>query len=145
MKRLSLFVLLISSATAFAQTQYFNTDGVAIRGYDPVAYFNDDKAVEGSKQFSYSWMGTEWHFKNQSNLDTFKSDPEKYAPQFGGYCAYGVSEDHKSPTEPDAFTIVNDKLYLNYNVKVRTLWRKDTAGRIKTGEVNWINLKDKME
>jgi YHS domain-containing protein len=144
MKRLLLLILLVSSGGAFAQTQYFNTDGVAIHGYDPVSYFTENKPVEGSKQFAYSWMGTEWHFKNQANLDTFKSDPAKYAPQFGGYCAYGLSEDHKSPTESDAFTIVDGKLYLNYNTKVRTLWQKDIPGRIKKAEVNWVNLKDKQ-
>jgi len=145
MKQLLLFILFVTSATAFAQTTYFATDGVAIHGYDPVAYFKDNKPVEGSKQFTYSWMGTDWRFKDQSNLDAFKANPEKYAPQFGGYCAYGVSEDHKSPTESDAFTIVNDKLYLNYNMKVRTLWQKDMPGRIKTAEANWVKLKDKKE
>ena len=143
MKRLLTLALLVFTLTAFGQTQYFNLNGVGIRGYDPVAYFTDNAPVEGSKQFSYSWQGTEWHFKNQANLDLFIANPEKYAPQYGGFCAYGVSEDHKSPTEAAAFTIVDDKLYLNYNMKVRTEWRKDTAGRIKKAEENWTKLKGK--
>lgn len=143
MKHILTIALLAFTIAATAQTQYFNVDGTAIRGYDPVAYFTDNKPVEGSKQFSYSWQGTEWRFKSQANRDAFVANPEKYAPQFGGYCAYGVSEDHKSPTEPEAFTIVDDKLYLNYNTKVRTLWQKDIPGRIKTAETNWTHLKDK--
>lgn len=144
------YTLLILFAVCFgysgAQTvTYYNPDGVAINGYDPVAYFVDHAAVKGVKQFSYSWQGTEWHFKNQANLDAFKADPEKYSPQFGGYCAYGASEDHKSPTEPAAFTIVNGKLYLNYNLKVKELWMKDTNGNIRKAEANWVTLKDKKE
>jgi YHS domain-containing protein len=123
-----------------AQNNYFATDGVAIRGYDPVAYFTDNKPVEGSKQFTYEWKGTTWLFKDRNNLDSFKANPEKYAPQFGGWCAYGVSEDHKSPTEPDAFTIVDNKLYLNYNTKVKELWSKDRDARIKKAEINWVGL-----
>jgi YHS domain-containing protein len=143
---LSIILFALSIGHSGAQTtQYFNTSGVAIHGYDPVAYFTENKPVEGMKQFAYSWQGTEWRFKSQQNLDAFKTNPEKYAPQFGGYCAYGVSEDHKSPTEPDAFTILNDKLYLNYNTKVKEMWIKDTKGRIEKAEMNWPALKDKKE
>ena len=143
---LTILFFIVSLGFSSAQTTtWFNPDGVAIRGYDPVAYFAEGAAVEGSKQFSCSWKGTEWHFKNQSNLDTFRANPEKYAPQFGGYCAYGASENHKSPTEPNAFTIVNDKLYLNYNMKVKEMWMKDTKGRIATAEKNWNTLKDEKE
>jgi len=144
MKHLTIGLLLaISFIPSLAQTTYFNTNGVAIHGYDPVAYFTENKPVEGSKEFSYQWQGTEWHFKNKANADLFKSNPEKYAPQFGGYCAYGVSEDHKSSTEPDAFTVVNDKLYLNYNKKVKELWSQDRDGRIKKAEMNWPGLKNR--
>ncbi len=142
----SIIVFVASAGCSIAQTtQYFNSNGVAIRGYDPVAYFTESKPVEGSKEFKYSWQGVEWHFKSQANLDMFKADPEKYAPQFGGYCAYGVSEDHKSPTEPAAFTVLDDKLYLNYNTQVKQLWMKDTKGRIEKAETNWATLKDKKE
>ena len=145
MKRLLSFTLLIAFAS-LAQAQapaYCNQNGVAIKGYDVVAYFKDSAAVAGNKQFSYTWQNTEWYFKDQANLDAFRDAPEKYAPQFGGYCAYGVSQDHKSPTDPAAFTIVNNKLYLNYNPKVKTLWMKDTNGNIKKAETNWPSLKDK--
>ncbi|HZY81590.1 MAG TPA: YHS domain-containing (seleno)protein [Cyclobacteriaceae bacterium] len=138
-----LFVVI--AAYAQAQSRYFNTDGVAIRGYDPVAYFTENKPVEGSKNFSYKWDATEWHFKDQKNLEAFKANPQKYAPQFGGWCAYGVSEDHKSPTEADAFTVVNDKLYLNYNTKVKELWSKDRDERIRKAETNWVGLQQESQ
>lgn len=145
MKRLFSFTLLIAfAALTHAQAPaYCSQNGVAIKGYDVVAYFKDSAAVAGNKQFSYTWQNTEWYFKNQANLDAFKAAPEKYAPQFGGYCAYGVSQDHKSPTDPVAFTILNNKLYLNYNPKVKTLWMKDTNGNIEKAEANWPALKDK--
>jgi YHS domain-containing protein len=139
---LILFVLVAGNLAA-QSTNYFNTKGVAIQGYDPVAYFKQNAPVKGDKKFVYKWEGSDWYFASQENLDAFKTDPARYAPQFGGFCAYGVSEDHKSPTEPDAFTIVDDKLYLNYNAKVLELWRKDMKGRIAKAETNWIKLKDK--
>ena len=134
--------LVCGAVAAFGQGgNYLSKNGVAINGYDAVAYFSDSSAVEGDKKFSLDWQGTTWLFKNQANLDKFKMTPARYAPQFGGYCAYGVSENHLAPTEPAAFTIIDDKLYLNYNMKVRELWRKDTKARIESGNVNWNTLK----
>ncbi len=138
---LAVFLFCSAFQPAFSQP-IFVTKGIAIRGYDPVAYFTDNKPVEGSAQFAYTWQGAEWRFKDKTNLDLFKKNPEKYAPQFGGYCAYGVSENHKSPTEPDAFTIVNDKLYLNYNMKVKEVWSRNRDERIIKAESNWTGLKN---
>jgi len=139
---LSVFLFAFFCVLANAQSPaYYNEKGVAIKGYDVVAYFTDHTPVEGSKNFSYNWEGTEWHFKNQANLDAFKANPVTYAPEFGGYCAYGVSENHKAPTDPAAFTIVDNKLYLNYSPEVKKLWIKDTKGRIKKAEENWQKLK----
>ena len=144
MKRAILILFVLAAGNLAAQSvSYFNSDGVAIKGYDPVAYFKQNAAVKGDKRYAYSWQGTEWYFANAENMNAFKAQPDKFAPQFGGFCAYGVSEDHKSPTEPEAFTIVNDKLYLNYNLKVREMWRKNTDERIKQGNTNWATLKDK--
>jgi YHS domain-containing protein len=145
MKKLVTLVLFVLTTGAYAQSQYFNNNGIAINGYDPVAFFTENAAMEGSKQYSYEWNGTTWQFKNAANRDSFKSNPEKYAPQFGGYCAYGMSENHKAPTEPQAFTIVDNKLYLNYNMEVLKMWRKDTKGRITKAEMNWKSLKDKKD
>lgn len=146
MLRALIFVLVIAGGTVRAQqTTFFHTDGVAIRGYDPVAYFLANKPVAGDKAFSFRWQEVDWYFSSQANLDKFKEAPDKYAPQFGGYCAYGVSDNHKSPTQPEAFTIVDGKLYLNYNPKVKELWLKDTEGHIRRAETNWAELKDKKE
>ena len=139
-------VLLFLTATAFAQqSPVFAPDNQAIRGYDPVAYFTDNKPVKGLPNLTYTWQGVAWSFANQANLDAFKAAPEKYAPQYGGYCAYGASENHKSPTDPDAFTIVDDKLYLNYTPKVKTKWGQDRDNRIKAADANWPKLNSKNE
>ncbi|MBU3626872.1 YHS domain-containing protein [Polynucleobacter sp. JS-Safj-400b-B2] len=98
--------------------------GTAIRGYDPVAYFTDNKPVKGKDDFSTDWDGAKWLFASKANLDLFKANPQKYAPQYGGYCAYGVAVDNLVSIEPDKFTIINGKLYLNYDADVQSTWRK---------------------
>ncbi|MBC8151587.1 MAG: YHS domain protein [Bacteroidetes bacterium] len=141
-------VLLLITSAAFAQQSPGRGAGVfapehqAIRGYDPVAYFTASKPVKGLKNLTYDWKDVTWSFASQANLDAFKANPGKYAPQYGGYCAYGLSEGHKAPTDPDAFTIVDDKLYLNYNPKVKTMWGKDRDSRIKKANENWPTVKD---
>ena len=146
MKR-NIFLLCLVILTAInlsaQRSQVFVKGGNAIQGYDPVAYFIESKPVKGTEQFSYQWNDATWIFANQQNLDSFKLSPEKYAPQYGGYCAYGVSEDHKSPTDPEAWTVVDGKLYLNYNPTVKEYWNKDRAGRIEDANRNWTLLKDK--
>lgn len=119
---------------------YFANKEGAIRGFDPVAYFTEQKAVKGSSEFSHEWKGVTWYFASDSNKKSFVENPEKFAPQFGGYCAYGVSEDHKSPTDPLAFTIVNNKLYLNYSNKVKELWMKQQPQRIEKANELWPAL-----
>jgi YHS domain-containing protein len=127
---------------AFAQSsEVFTTDEGAIHGYDPVAYFKEGKPLKGKKEFSILWNGAQWSFSSKGNLETFKANPEKYAPQYGGYCAYGTSEGHKASTQPDAFTIVNDKLYLNYNKDVKAEWSKNQKERINKADENWPTVK----
>lgn len=142
MKLLSIGLLaILFSASAYAQTgRYSSTNGTAIKGYDPVAYFLQHKAMEGNDNFSTEWSGSKWKFISKANLDSFKLAPQKYAPQYGGYCAYGVSENHKSPTDPNAWTIVDNKLYLNYSLKVKEYWLEDTAARIKAADQFWPAL-----
>lgn len=135
------FALTSLAAGVFAQ-QVFTTDGTAIRGYDPVAYFTDQKPVKGDRQFAFTQDGITWLFASQQHLDAFKADPAKYMPQYGGYCAYGTSEGHKAPTQPDAWTVVNDKLYLNYNQKVKTEWDKKRDERIEKANKEWAVIKD---
>lgn len=137
------FLLLASFSVSAQQSEVFIKSGTAIQGYDAVAYFKEGKAVIGNEQFSFKWNDANWNFVNQQNLDSFKLSPVKFAPQYGGYCAYGMSEGHKAPTDPNAFTIVNDKLYLNYNPKVKELWNKNQAKRIEDADKNWPVLKNK--
>ncbi len=136
-----LFFAILLSAGVFGQgVKYFITNGYAIKGYDPVAYFLKNKAVKGSDSYSYDWSGSKWKFSSKANLDSFKLSPEKYAPQYGGYCAYGCSENHLAPTDPHAFTIVGNKLYLNYSLEVKEYWLKDTTGKIKAADGYWPAL-----
>jgi YHS domain-containing protein len=142
MKSVSLLcTALLITLVSFSQTVKFSgNNGVAINGFDPVAYFTLQKALEGNSNYSYEWSGSIWKFVSKDNLNLFQANPEKYAPQFGGYCAYGCSEKHLSPTDPKAFTIINDKLYLNYNQKVKEVWIKDTANRIQTANQYWKSI-----
>jgi YHS domain-containing protein len=115
----------------------------AINGYDPVAYFTASKAVMGKDAHSLDWMGAKWKFASQGNLDLFKANPEKYAPQYGGYCAYGVAQGYLVKVEPDQFTVRDGKLYLNYDAEVQAKWLKDPAGYIKTADTQFPILLQK--
>ena len=108
-----------------------------------VAYFKESKPVQGKKNFLYQWHDAYWLFSTKENLEAFSKEPQKYAPQFGGYCAWGLAEGHKAPTQPDAWTIVDEKLYFNYNTDVRNVWKKDIPGNIEKGNKNWQQIKDK--
>ena len=136
--------LLIVTLSVFAQkSEVFKPSNQAIRGYDPVAYFTSGKPVKGDQKFALHWKDADWYFVSKENLNSFAKNPGKYAPQYGGYCAYGMSEGHKAPTDPDAWTIVDGKLYLNYSTDVRTKWRQNEKDRISNADKNWPQLKDK--
>lgn len=146
MKQLILLIggIIATAGSLFAQQpEIFKTNGSAIRGYDVVAFFTESKPVKGDSQIVYHWKDADWRFANQANLELFKASPEKYAPQYGGYCAYGTAGNHKSPTDPAAtWTIVDGKLYFNYNADVKKMWVKDIPGYIKKADANWVLLKD---
>ena len=125
------------------QSPVFVQADKAIRGFDPVAYFTEGKPVQGKEELTYTWNNGNWYFSSRQNLDSFKTNPEKFAPQYGGYCAYGLSNGYKAPTSPDAWTIENGKLYLNYNIKVRELWDKERKERIEKADKNWPAVKNK--
>jgi YHS domain-containing protein len=141
---LSLSIALLTGLSVFAQkSATFVQSGMAIRGYDPVAYFTESKPVKGNEKLVYNWNNTNWYFSSQQNMDLFKANPEKYAPQYGGYCAYGLSNGYKAPTDADAWSIENGKLYLNYNTEVREMWNKEKKERIEKADKNWPQVKDK--
>ncbi|MEM7562948.1 MAG: YHS domain-containing (seleno)protein [Pseudomonadota bacterium] len=118
----------------------YKESGVAVRGYDTVAYFTVGKPTEGKEQFETEWKGAKWRFASQQNLDLFKGDPEKYAPQYGGYCAYGVAVGNLVKIEVDLWDIVDDKLYLNYDKKLQGKWRKDISGYIGKADEKFERL-----
>lgn len=128
----------------FAQkAEVFSTSDGAIRGYDAVEYFKQGKAIKGNPENVFLWKDAKWYFSSKENLALFKTNPEQYAPQYGGYCAYGLADGHKATTSPDAFTILDGKLYLNYDKAVRQLWNKKQKEYIQTADKNWPGLKNK--
>jgi YHS domain-containing protein len=111
--------------------------GLAVRGYDPVAYFTENQPVEGNSQFAYDWQGATWHFASAKNRDLFTQNPAKYAPQYGGYCAWAVKKGGTAPSDPQAWKIVNGKLYLNFDANVQAQWQQDIPGNIAKADQNW--------
>lgn len=109
----------------------------AINGYDPVAYFTDQKAVKGNRLYSHEWKEASWYFVSDENLDLFKNNPEKYAPQFGGYCAFAVSKGFTANIDPEAFTIRDGRLYLFSEPKFRDEWLADGETSVVKSRQNW--------
>ncbi|WP_434360871.1 hypothetical protein NF212_11045 [Parasalinivibrio latis] len=135
--------LLSFSAGAFAADIDVSADAndLAIKGYDPVAYFTDSKAVKGDDQYTATYKNAIFHFTSADNRDTFRKDPAAYAPQYGGYCAFGVAMEKKFDTDPEAWKIVDGKLYLNLDKSVQERWLTDTNGYIQTADGNWPEIK----
>lgn len=137
-----LAIILLGVACNSSQTfEVYAPDNKAINGYDPVAFFTEAKPVKGNNAFAYKWKDATWYFASQKNLDAFKTQPEKYAPQYGGFCAYGTAEGHKAPTKPETWTVENNKLYFNYDMGVKKEWDKDRTGLIKKGDEAWPEVK----
>lgn len=122
---------------------FFATDGLALRGYDPVAYFIDGKPVKGSPEYEWEWGGVTWRFASADNRERFRNDPERFAPQYGGFCAWAVAHNYLYPVDPFAWKIVDDKLYLNANQRVQRNWERDIPGLIKRADANWPALRSR--
>jgi YHS domain-containing protein len=129
--------LLSATPAAAKEPVYQSFLGTAIDGTDPVAYFTEGRPVEGSSDFTYEWNGATWRFASAENRDTFAAEPEKYAPQYGGYCAWAVAQGYTASTDPEAWKIVDGKLYLNYDKGVQAKWEADIPGFIKSADGNW--------
>jgi len=132
--------ILISQSEVKSNQVFYQQRGVAIKGTDTVAYFTEGKAVKGDKKYSYQWGNTTWWFQNEENRDLFAQNPEKYAPQFGGFCAWAVSQNYTASIDPQAWKIVGGKLYLNYNKSVQRTWSQDIQGNITKGDRNWPSI-----
>ena len=134
----ALALLLLSRIVAAGD--FFEVDGVALGGYDPVAYFEVGQPTRGLVALNHEYRGSTFLFSSQENQRKFAAAPEKYAPQFGGFCALGTANGYKVKTEPDAFKVVDGKLYFNYNRKVLELWTQDQAGYIERANKNWPDV-----
>jgi hypothetical protein len=135
----STMFLWVSPAGAGSGESLINkgADHVAIEGYDTVAYFTEDRAVKGSKDYEFEWHDARWHFSSDKHRDLFASDPERYAPQFGGLCAGAMRRGVVVKADPEAWTIVDGKLYMKVNKEFRDEWRQDPANNIKQANEAW--------
>ncbi|MFK7829866.1 MAG: YHS domain-containing (seleno)protein [Congregibacter sp.] len=113
---------------------------LAIEGYDTVAYFTEQKAVEGSKDYEFAWRDANWRFSSAANKSLFVADPERYAPSYGGYCAYAVSQGKTASIDPEQWTIVDGRLFLNYNADIQQRWLGNRDAYIKAADDNWPDV-----
>lgn len=144
---LALIVAVLGFATPAAAGGLVNSTlfgGVAIEGTDPVAYFTEGRAVAGSSDFEHEWMGATWRFASAENRDRFAAAPERYAPQYGGYCAWAVSQGYTAKIDPEAWAIVDGRLYLNYSKSVQKQWSEDVPGNIAKGDANWPRIRAEL-
>ena len=145
MKKSVAGLLLASAAVALAVSPVNKSTfgGVAIKGYDTVAYFTDHRPVKGSREFTHEWNGAVWQFASAEHRDQFARDPGKFAPQYGGYCAWAVAHNDTAGIDPSAWKIVDGKLYLNYDADIQKKWAADIPGHIKKADEYWPGLKGK--
>lgn len=114
-----------------------NWRGLAIDGYDPVAYFDEGRPIKGEKTYTYQWADATWRFSSQEHLERFRQDPERYAPQYGGYCAWAAAKGKKANGDPEVWALVDGKLYLNYDEDIKAEWEKDIPGFIEAADAKW--------
>tara|TARA_R110001583_G_scaffold51161_11_gene159774 strand:+ start:6267 stop:6722 length:456 start_codon:yes stop_codon:yes gene_type:complete len=140
-----ILLFVMSSTSVFAADQvytgYFSNK--AVSGYDVIAFFDQQKPVEGSSKYQLEYKGADWYFSSQQNLDKFTANPEKYAPQYGGYCAWAITNSDTAPGNPPFWTVHNDKLYLNYDQKVQNTWLADIDTFIEKADVIWAKMEKK--
>ncbi len=137
----ALSVMAVNTAVLFAaEPTTAKVHGVAIKGYDPVAYFTEGHAIKGNSAYAYNWNEASWYFSKPENRDLFAANPERYAPQFGGHCANGLSKGKLVAADPEEWTIVDDKLYMNYNRPARDDWRANKAVMIEKATSNWSGM-----
>lgn len=130
-------VVLGGSRVAAETPQIYSESGVAVDGSDVVAYFKQGRPVTGSDAYTVMWSGVEWRFASAENRDLFAANPAAYAPQYGGYCAWAVSQGYTASTVPDAWKIVDGKLYLNYSKRIQRRWERDIPSQIASADSNW--------
>lgn len=146
MKKVCLLLLLLVSVPVFGQNKtLLNLDrqGIAIQGYDPVAFFTQNRTVKGRPEFESKYNGARYLFASAEDKSTFDANPAKYEAQFGGFCAYAASQNHTAPVKIEAFQIVNGRLLMQYDLGVRKEFNKDTQGNLQKADKNWPGLVQK--
>lgn len=134
------FALRRTGADAAPGGAVFAEGGVAIRGTDPVAYFAEGRPQGGRAEFAHAWQGAAWRFASAANRDAFAADPARYAPQYGGFCAWAVAQGYTAPIDPAAWKIVDGRLYLNFDRAVQRRWEADIPGHVARADANWPGL-----
>lgn len=133
-----LFALLLLSGFGNIAAGETSVGNPAIKGYDTVAYFQAGKALKGNESFTFQWHKLTWFFQSKENRDLFETSPERYAPQYDGYCAWAMTEARKANTDPEVWKIVDGKLYLNCSMAAYEKWSRDIPGNIKKADKNWL-------
>lgn len=138
--RLLLFLLFMLGVSTLASAKPVNTTftGLALKGYDPVAYFTLGRPVKGDARLTFEWKGATWRFSTTEHRNAFVAEPERYAPSYGGYCAWAMSQGRLANIDPEAWKIVSGKLYLNYNDDIQKRWERDIPGFIAKADAAWV-------
>lgn len=125
---------------AFGSRAVAQLRDIAIKGYDSVAYFKDARALKGNESFSFQWHDMTWYFVTRENMNLFAANPEKYAPQYDGWCAWAMTEARKAVTNPEIWKIVDGRLYLQCSASAMEKWNRDIPGNIQKADENWLKL-----
>ncbi|MBC6437200.1 MAG: YHS domain protein [Rhodobacteraceae bacterium] len=131
---------LAPAALRAAEPPIYTEGGIAIDGSDTVAYFTEGRLVAGVAGITAEWMGVTWHFASVANQGVFMTDPDRYAPVFGGYCAFAAARGYIAPTVPEAWTIYEGRLFLNFSLRIRRRWLDEVPEAITAGEANWPGI-----
>ena len=136
-------IFALAAPTLAAKSEIYTgfLSSVAVGGHDPVAYFPEKQPVKGSDKFELKHKGVTWRFASRANREKFRADPAAFAPKYGGYCAWAVSQGSTAPIDPDAWAVHKGKLYLNYSKPVQWRWAFDKDGNIAKGDTNWPKIK----
>lgn len=134
----------LSSGSSPRAAVNVDTDNVAIHGYDTVAYFTEGRAAKGKSEFGHEWQDAQWHFANATHRDLFIANPERYAPRYGGYCTLGLALGEYSDVDPEQWTIIDGKLYLNKNAAIRDQFRKGPEHYLFLSEANWQKYQNQL-
>lgn len=141
-KFLALFVLLSSQFAMADPAVYLNNSGVALSGNEPIEYFTAKAPVKGLATLSIQYHNATYWFASQENRTSFLAEPHRYAPQYGGYCAYAAALGKKAPGDPTQWSVVEGKLYINYDARIQKLWLSDAPGYIKSADSKWGDLQN---